>query len=85
MTNVTMYSTRSCPFCLRAEEYLKRKGVGHIDKILVDAQFGALNEMVARSSRRTVPQIFVGDVHVGGYDDLVNLDRLGRLDELLAA
>lgn len=84
MADVTMYGTQSCQFCLRAEKYLKRKAVGYIDKILVDTQSGTLKEMISRSGRRTVPQIFIGDVHVGGYEDLVNLDRLGQLDDLLA-
>ncbi len=85
MAKVTMYGTRSCPFCLLAEAHLKQKGISHVDKILVNIQSSALAEMVTRSGRKTVPQIFVGDVHVGGYDDLVDLDRAGRLDQLLAA
>ena len=84
MVNVTMYGTRTCSFCRRAEEYLKRKGVTRIDKTLVDMQPGSLDAMITRTGRRTVPQIFIGEVHVGGYDDLVNLGRSGRLDELLA-
>ncbi len=83
MATVTMYSTRICPYCLRAEEYLKRKGVSHIDKILVDALPEAMHEMITRTGRRTVPQIFIDAVHVGGYDDLVDLDRQGGLEPLL--
>ncbi|MCC6206799.1 MAG: glutaredoxin 3 [Gammaproteobacteria bacterium] len=84
MAYVMMYGSRSCRFCLRAEEYLKRKGVGHITKTLVDLHPGAIETMIARTGRRSVPQIFIGDIHVGGYDDLVSLDRAGRLDQLLA-
>jgi glutaredoxin 3 len=85
MAYIMMYGTRSCRFCLRAEEYLQRKGVSHIDKTLVDARPGAIDAMIARTGRRSVPQIFIGDVHIGGYDDLIRLDREGRLDPLLAA
>ncbi|OGT55848.1 MAG: glutaredoxin 3 [Gammaproteobacteria bacterium RIFCSPHIGHO2_12_FULL_63_22] len=85
MSNVTMYSTGSCPFCVRADQYLQRKGVSGIRKIMVDQDRSALAEMHAITARRSVPQIFIGDRHVGGYDDLVRLDREGQLDALLAA
>lgn len=85
MSNVTMYSTGSCPFCVRADQYLQRKGVSGIRKIMVDQDRSALAEMHAITARRSVPQIFIGDRHVGGYDDLVRLDREGQLDVLLAA
>lgn len=83
MANVTLYSSRYCGYCHGAEAYLRRKGVDNIDKIMVDQVPGAIDEMIARSGRRTVPQIFIGNVHVGGYDDLLRLDRAGGLDPLL--
>lgn len=85
MSIVTMYSTRSCPFCIRADQFLQRKGVTDVRKILVDERPEALAEMHAMTARRSVPQIFIGERHVGGYDDLVRLDREGQLDPLLAA
>lgn len=84
MSNVTMYSTRSCPFCVRADQFLQRKGVVGVRKIMIDESPAALAEMHAMTARRSVPQIFIGDRHVGGYDDLVRLERDGQLDELLA-
>ena len=84
MTKVTMYSTGVCPFCQMAERLLRSKGV-EIEKIRVDLEPARRMEMVERTGRRTVPQIYVGDRHVGGYDDLAALDRAGGLDPLLAA
>jgi len=80
---VTMYATGYCPYCTMAERLLHAKGV-EIDKIRVDLEPERRQEMTARTQRRTVPQIYVGDVHVGGYDDLSALDRAGKLDPLLA-
>lgn len=80
---VTMYATGYCPYCSMAERLLQSKGV-EIDKIRVDLEPQRRVEMMTRSQRRTVPQIYVGDVHVGGYDDLSALDRAGQLDALLA-
>lgn len=80
-----MYSTGVCPYCVQAERLLKNKGVVSIDKIRVDLQPGLRDEMVAKTGRRTVPQIYIGDTHVGGFDDLAALDRAGGLDTLLAA
>ncbi|MCW5619979.1 MAG: glutaredoxin 3 [Burkholderiales bacterium] len=80
---VTMYATGYCPYCSMAERLLQSKGV-EIDKIRVDLEPQRRVEMMTRSQRRTVPQIYVGDVHVGGYDDLSALDRAGELDPLLA-
>jgi glutaredoxin 3 len=77
-----MYSTRYCPFCVLAKRLLSTKGV-QIDEIRVDDDPVRRDEMTRASGRRTVPQIFVGDVHVGGFDDLYALDRAGRLDPLL--
>ena len=82
---VTMYSTAVCPYCIRAESFLKSKGVTDIAKVRVDLDPARRVEMMEKTGRRTVPQIYVGDVHVGGYDELVALDRAGKLDPLLAA
>lgn len=84
MAKVTMYSTGVCPYCIQAERLLKAKGVAAIDKIRVDLQPGQRDEMIARTGRRTVPQIYIGETHVGGFDDLSALDRAGGLDKLLA-
>ena len=79
-----MYSTGMCPYCVQAERLLASKGVKAIDKVRVDLEPARREEMMDRTGRRTVPQIYIGDFHVGGYDDLVALDRAGRLDPLLA-
>ena len=79
---VVMYTTGWCPYCTRARELLKNKGVG-FEEIDVDARPEARTEMMARSGRHTVPQIFIGETHVGGCDDLHELDASGRLDTLL--
>ena len=85
MQKVTMYTTGYCPFCTRAETLLKQKGVAEIKKIGVD-EYPALREHMMRiTQRRTVPQIFIGDTHVGGFDDLSALDRSGGLLPLLDA
>lgn len=80
-----MYSTGTCPFCERAESLLKARGVGVIEKIRIDLEPALRNEMTKRTGRRTVPQIFIGETHVGGFDDLSALDRAGKLTPLLAA
>jgi len=80
---VRMYSTAVCPYCVRAEQLLQRKGVQAIDKIRIDLDPARRDEMMTLTGRRTVPQIFIGDYHVGGCDDLYALDREGRLDPLL--
>jgi glutaredoxin 3 len=85
MTQVMMYTTGACPFCQRAEALLKARGVTVIDKIRVDLEPARRDEMVSRTSRRTVPQIFIGETHVGGFDELAALDRDGRLVPLLTA
>lgn len=84
MARVLMYSARVCGYCQMAERLLTAKGVTDIDKVLVDVAPERRAEMIERSGRTTVPQIFIGDTHVGGYSDLANLDRQGQLDELLA-
>jgi glutaredoxin 3 len=85
MAKVIMYSTGVCPFCQMAERLLKAKGVAAIDKVRVDLDPARRVEMMEKTGRRTVPQIYIGDTHVGGYDDLAALDRAGRLDGLLNA
>lgn len=80
-----MYSTGFCPYCQMAERLLRAKGVHAIDKIRVDLEPARRIEMMEKTGRRTVPQIYIGDTHVGGYDDLAALDAAGRLDELLGA
>jgi len=82
---VLMYSTAVCPYCVRAESFLRAKGVVEIDKIRVDLDPARRAEMMQKTGRRTVPQIYIGERHVGGYEDLVALDRAGRLAPLLAA
>ncbi len=79
-----MYSTGVCPFCMMAERLLKSKGVADIEKVRVDLEPARRQEMMERTGRRTVPQIYVGERHVGGYDDLAALDRAGGLEALLA-
>ena len=83
MPQVLMYSTQVCPYCVMAEKLLQKKGVNHLQKILIDVDATQREEMMSRTGRRTVPQIFIGERHVGGYDDLVALDRAGELDGLL--
>jgi glutaredoxin 3 len=85
MAPITMYSTELCPFCVRAERLLRAKGVAEIAKVRVDLEPALRIEMVRKTGRRTVPQIYIGQVHVGGYDDLVTLDRAGQLEPLLSA
>ena len=85
MAKVTMYSTMVCPYCVRAEMLLKQRGVTEINKILIDREPEQRAIMMERTGRRTVPQIYIGDTHVGGYDDLAALDREGGLLPLLAA
>jgi glutaredoxin 3 len=82
MKKVRVYSTRVCPFCVMAKRLLQNKGVA-IDEIRVDEDAARRDEMMRVTGRRTVPQIFVGDKHVGGFDDLSALDRAGELDPLL--
>ncbi|OQW93985.1 MAG: glutaredoxin 3 [Beggiatoa sp. IS2] len=82
MPNVRMYSTQTCPYCLMAERLLTKKGV-QIHKILVDRHPEQMKKMIEITGRRTVPQIFIDDQHIGGYDDLAALDAQGGLDPLL--
>jgi glutaredoxin 3 len=82
---VTMYCTAVCPYCVRAESLLRQRGVAEIEKIRIDEDPAQRDAMIARTGRRTVPQIYVGDRHVGGCDDLYALDRAGGLAPLLSA
>ena len=84
MPSVMMYSTEVCPYCVMAEKLLQKKGVANLEKILIDRDPAQREVMMTRTGRRTVPQIYIGEIHVGGYDDLVALDRAGKLDPLLA-
>lgn len=81
---ITMYTTATCPFCIRAERFLGAKGATAIAKIRVDLDPAERMAMMQKTGRRTVPQIYVGDVHVGGYEDLIALDHAGGLAPLLA-
>lgn len=82
-TQVVMYSTRFCPYCMRARALLDGKGVSYTD-IGVDGRPEVRAQMIERSGRHTVPQIWIGEQHVGGYDDIALLERQGRLDQLLS-
>lgn len=84
MAKVLMYCTAVCPYCVRAEQLLQRKGVQEVEKIRVDLHPELRVEMMEKTGRRTVPQIYIGGKHVGGYDDLSALDHAGELDKLLA-
>lgn len=84
MARVRMYTTAVCPFCQMAERLLQGKGA-EIDKVRVDLDPAERTAMMEKTGRRTVPQIYIGDTHVGGYEDLAALDRAGKLDPLLAA
>ena len=81
---VTMYTTACCGYCRRAERLLAAKGITEIDEIRVDQDPELRFAMMQRTGRRTVPQIYIGDRHVGGYDELAALDRAGKLNALLA-
>ncbi|MHC5351209.1 glutaredoxin 3 [Pseudomonas sp. A46] len=82
MSQVTIYTTQRCPYCVSAKRLLSSKGVTPYE-INVEESPQHLAEMMQRSQRRTVPQIFIGEVHVGGFDDLASLDHKGGLDALL--
>jgi glutaredoxin 3 len=84
MAKIVMYSTAVCPYCVRAERLLHRKGITEIEKIRVDLQPELRMIMMEKTGQRTVPQIYINDEHIGGYSDLASLDQAGELDELLA-
>lgn len=85
MSPVKMYTTLVCPFCVRAKALLKQRGVDEIEEVRVDLDPAERQAMMERTGRRTVPQIFIGDTHVGGCDDLIALDQKGGLLPLLQA
>ena len=85
MPPVKMYTTAVCPYCIRAKQILKSRGVSHIEEVRIDLSDQDRDRMMALTGRRTVPQIFIGDVHVGGCDDLMALDSRGGLLPLLQA
>lgn len=83
MQTVLMYCTAVCPYCVRAETLLRAKGVTDIEKVRVDTQPELREAMMKRTGRRTVPQIYIGERHIGGYDDLAALEHKGELSPLL--
>lgn len=84
MTKVIMYASGYCPYCVRAESMLRARGVTEIEKIRIDLDPASRAQMIEKTGRRTVPQIYIGDTHIGGYDDLAQLDRSDGLMKLLA-
>jgi glutaredoxin 3 len=84
MATVVMYTTAVCPYCIRAEQLLKKKGVAEIEKIRVDLQPEQRVTMMEKTGRRTVPQIYINGEHVGGYDELAELNHEGKLDRMLS-
>ena len=85
MASVKMYTTQVCPYCVRAKALLKQRGVQQIEEVRIDLDPAQRDHMMAITGRRTVPQIFIGDTHVGGCDDLIALDQKGALAGMLAA
>jgi len=85
MARILLYATGMCPYCVMAEKLLRAKGVADIEKVRIDLDPERRAEMMQRTGRRTVPQIYIGERHVGGFDDLAALDHAGELDPLLAA
>jgi glutaredoxin 3 len=83
MPEIQIYTTNICPYCMMAKRLLDKKGV-HYTEINVDAKPGLREEMILKTNRRTVPQIYIGDYHVGGFDELHALDQQKKLDDLLA-
>lgn len=83
MQVVKMYTTQVCPYCVRAKALLKQRGVEQVEEVRIDLNPQERDAMVALTGRRTVPQIFIGDTHVGGCDDLIALDQRGGLQALL--
>jgi glutaredoxin 3 len=83
MPKVSMYTTGVCPYCVMAERLLRSRGVSEIEKIRVDLEPARRMEMTERTGRRTVPQIYIGERHIGGFDELSALDRAGNLEALL--
>ena len=84
MSKVIMYTTGFCPYCKMAENLLRARGVEEIEKIRIDLDPEQRSQMMGKTGRRTVPQIYIGERHIGGYDDLARLDHQGKLVSLLA-
>ena len=82
MKKVIIYSTRICPYCIRAKNFFNKKNIDYTE-IMIDQDTSLISEMVEKSGRQSVPQIFIGDYHVGGFDDLVEHDMDGKLEDLL--
>ena len=82
MKEVIIYSTRICPYCVRAKNFFSKKGIEYTE-IMIDADMSLMREMMEKTGRKSVPQIFIGDYHVGGFDDLIEHDMDGKLEELL--
>jgi glutaredoxin 3 len=85
MAKVMMYSTGVCPYCTMAEKLLRSKGVAEIEKVRVDLDPARREEMMQKTGRRTVPQIYIGETHIGGFEDLLALELAGGLDAMLAS
>ena len=85
MSKVVMYTTGFCPYCKMAENLLRARGAEEIEKIRIDLDPDQRNQMMGKTGRRTVPQIYIGERHIGGYDDLAQLDHQGKLVSLLAS
>ncbi|MCW8943932.1 MAG: glutaredoxin 3 [Sedimenticola sp.] len=82
MPKVVMYTTAICPYCMRAKQLLSRKGI-EFEELRIEGDREKMRQMIQRSQRNTVPQIFIDDFHVGGYDDMAEMDAMGELDSLL--
>ena len=82
MKEVIIYSTRICPYCVRAKNFFSKKGIEYTE-IMIDADMSLMREMMEKTGRKSVPQIFIGDYHVGGFDDLIEHDMDGKLEALL--
>lgn len=85
MAAVKMYTTAVCPYCMRAKSLLQKRGITKIEEIRVDTDPQGREKMMTLTGRRTVPQIYIGETHVGGFDDLAKLDNEGKLEGLLKA
>ena len=84
MKKIIMYSSNFCPYCTNAEKLLSEKGFDNIEKIKIDEDLSILEEMIQRTGKRTVPQLFIGNHYVGGFEELRECDKSGELDKLLA-
>ncbi len=82
MKKVTIYSTRICPYCVRAKNYFSKKNIEYTE-IMIDKDIASMREMMEKTGRKSVPQIFIGDYHVGGFDDLIEHDMDGKIEALL--